>query len=406
MEEVKSKDSRHVETLSVHGKMETGITGAVVQPIYLSTTFERNEKGEFGPFSYTRANNPNREALETKIAAIEGGDIAIAFSSGLAAINAIFHSVLKPGDHIIVPDDCYHGTLSVLRKIFSRWSVEYTEADMTVTQHVESSITSKTKLIWIETPSNPLLKVADIRAIISLAKKRAILVGCDNTFAPLLQAPLKMGADFVMHSSTKFLCGHSDVLGGVVVLNNGNPYTQHIKDYQVLAGSVPSPFDCWLLNRSLSTFPLRMNASCNNAMALANYLENHPAIEKVLYPGLQIHPNYELGLKQMTRPGGVLSILLKAKKAEIMAFTGRLRLIRHATSLGGVETLIEHRRSAEGDHPRSPENLLRISAGVEHIDDLIDDLRQALDSSSNGQSSPSSLASSPSSKPSSGAGIG
>ncbi|HMJ45700.1 MAG TPA: PLP-dependent transferase, partial [Ferruginibacter sp.] len=261
--------------------------------------------------------------------------------------------------------------------IFDQWSVQYSEADMAGTD-IESSIRDNTKLIWIETPSNPLLKITDIRNIVTKAKTRNIIVGCDNTFAPMLQRPLEMGADFVMHSSTKFLCGHSDVLGGAVILNNDNPYTQKIRDYQVTAGSVPSPFDCWLLSRSLSTFPLRMNASCDNAMALAAYLVQHPSIEKVLYPGLTNHHNYQVGLQQMKKPGGVLSVLVKGNKKQALAFASRLKLIKHATSLGGVETLIEHRRSAEGEHPRSPENLLRISAGIEHIDDLIADLEQGL----------------------------
>jgi len=371
----------HIETIAVHeGYDGDNKTGAVVQPIYLSTTFERDKNGVYGPFNYTRANNPNRETLETKLAAIEGGDIAIAFSSGLAAINAIFHSVLQVGDHLIIPDDCYHGTVSVIEKIFQRWSIEYTEVDMDNEENIEAAIRQNTKLLWLETPSNPRLKIADIRLIASKAKARKILIGCDNTFAtPLLQKPLDLGADFVMHSSTKFLCGHSDVLGGVVIVNNDNPYTQNIRDHQAIAGGVPSPFDCWLLSRSLATFPLRMSTSCSNALAIAAYLEKHPAIEKVLYPGLASHPNHLVAVKQMDKGfGGVLTVLVRGGKKETMGFASRLKILKHATSLGGVETLIEHRRSAEGEHPRSPENLLRISAGIEHIDDLIADLEQAL----------------------------
>ena len=376
-----SNDKLHIQTIAVHaGYNSESREGDIMQPIHLSTTFERKPGGEINEFIYTRSSNPNREAVEKKIAAIEGGTEAFAFSSGMAAINALFENILQPGSHIIIPDDCYHGTRNLVEKFFSRWQVNFSEVNMTDTNNVAAEINADTKLIWMETPSNPQLKISDIGAMIALGKKHKITVACDNTFATsLLQKPLDMGADFVMHSSTKFFSGHSDVLGGVVVIKEKSEISERLREYQQIAGAVPSPFDCWLLNRSLSTFPIRIPLQCSNAMALAQHLSVHPKIEKVFYPGLPTHTNHAIAAKQMLGGfGSILSVLVKGDKEDAMRFAGRLKIFKHATSLGGVESLVEHRRTAEGAHPISPDNLLRVSVGIEYIDDLVNDLMQAL----------------------------
>jgi cystathionine gamma-synthase len=375
------KNNLHIETLAVHAAdNHNSVPGDVTPSIHLSTTFERKKDGTHGDYNYTRTDNPNRAAVETKIAAIEGAATAIAFASGMAAVNALFENVLQPGSHIIIPDDCYHGTRSLVNQFFSRWKVGFSEVDMTDVRNIETAITSTTQLIWMETPSNPQLKIADIQTITALAKQHNIVTVCDNTFAtPLLQQPLNSGVDFVMHSSTKFFSGHSDVLGGVIVTNHHNELANNIRAYQKTAGAVPSPFDCWLLNRSLATFPLRFAKQCANAQAVAEFLNTHPQIEKVYYPGLTSHLNHDIAKRQMTGGfGGVLSILVKGGRQQALDFASKLRIFKHATSLGGVESLAEHRRSAEGSHPVSAENLIRMSIGIEHAGDLIADIEQAL----------------------------
>ena len=375
------QNNLHVQTIAVHGgDTHNEITNDVIQSIHLSTTFERKKDGSLNEYSYTRSGNPNRLTVENKIASIEAAVMAVAFSSGLAAVNAIFENVLVSGDHVIMPDDCYHGTRSLLDKFFKRRNITFEQTDMTEISNIEKLINENTKLIWIETPSNPQLKIADIKAIVTLAKKHNIITACDNTFAtPLLQKPLEMGVDFVMHSSTKFFSGHSDILGGIVCTNHQNEMSNSIRDYQITAGAVPSPFDCWLLNRSLATFPLRFVTQCNTAFDIAVWLDTHTAIEKVFYPGLPSHKNHAVALQQMTNGfGSIISILVKGGKAEAMQFASKLLIFKHATSLGGVESLVEHRRSVEGDNPISPDNLIRISIGIEHIDDLKNDLLQAL----------------------------
>lgn len=372
---------QHVETIAVHGAQTDHALGSdVIQPIHLSTTFERRADGTLNDYVYTRAGNPNRVTVENKIAALEEAVTAIAFSSGLAAVNALFENILEPGSHIIIPDDCYHGTRYLMDKFFKRWQVSFSETDMTVIENIEKLIKPTTKLIWMETPSNPQLKIANIKAIVALAAKHHITTACDNTFATsILQKPLQMGVDYVMHSSTKFFSGHSDILGGVVCTNHTNETAINIREYQATAGAVPSPFDCWLLNRSLATFPMRLAAQCKTAVTIASYLEQHPNIEKVFYPGLSTHPNHDIAKQQMTNGfGSIISVLVKGSKQEALDVAGKLNIFKHATSLGGVESLVEHRRTAEGKHPLSPENLLRISIGIENVDDLIEDFKKAL----------------------------
>jgi cystathionine gamma-synthase len=376
-----NNNKQHIQTIAVHAGQhnEEGLSD-VILPIHLSTTFERKNDGTLGAYNYTRSGNPNRDAVENKIAAIEEATTAIAFSSGLAAVNALFENILEPNSHIIIPDDCYHGTRSLLDKFFKRWHVAFDEVDMTDVSSIEKCINSSTKLIWMETPSNPQLKIADIKAIVALAKTNNILTACDNTFAtPLLQKPLQMDVDFVMHSSTKFFSGHSDILGGIICTNHNNDISNNIRAYQKTAGAVPSPFDCWLLNRSLATLPLRVTMQCSNAFTIANFLHTHPQIEKVFYPGLPSHTNHNIAKQQMTNGfGSIISILVKGEKQVALNFASKLLIFKHATSLGGVESLVEHRRSAEGNHPISPDNLIRISIGIEYVEDLKNDLIQAL----------------------------
>ena len=372
------------ETNAVHaGHLEDLTAGSVTNPIYLSTTFERDKEGSLAPkgYIYSRLANPNRSGLEAKLTALEKGAEAMAFSSGMAAAMAVCHSIMEPGAHVIIPDDCYHGIAHLVKNMYTRWGITYSEVDMINPVNVEKAITAKTKLILIETPSNPLLKIADIAGICEIARKNNVPVACDNTWAtPYIIQPLTMGADYSIHSSTKYFGGHSDVIGGCVIVRESNEASKKIREYQTIGGAVPSPFDCWLLDRSIATLPIRMNAQTKNASVIADFLNEHPKIERVYYPGLTSHVNHEVAKKQMKGIyGGMLSVLVKGGRKEAMDFANSLSIFKHATSLGGVESLIEHRMSVEGDHPKSPDNLLRLSIGIEHIDDLLNDIKKSLD---------------------------
>ncbi len=369
------------ETLAVHaGHQPDPGTGAVTPPIHLSTTFERAPDGSFpGGYIYTRDANPNRRALEQCLAELEGGAAAAAFASGMAAASAIFQS-LGPGDHVLVPDDSYYVTRKLLGEVYGRWRLEHTAVDMTDPAAVAAAIRPATRIIWVETPSNPLMRVTDIAAIVAVARKAGVRVVCDNTWAsPVLTRPLALGADLVMHSTTKYLGGHSDVLSGAVVARADDDLFQRIRTVQVAGGAVASPFDCWLLLRGIRSLPYRMRGHSEHAMAVARFLEAHAAVARVHYPGLASHPAHAVAARQMADFGGMLSLEVRGGRAEAMGMTGRLRLITRATSLGGPETLIEHRASVEGVHTRAPEGLLRMSVGLEHPDDLIADLAQALE---------------------------
>jgi cystathionine gamma-synthase len=379
-----------LETLSIHaGALHDDTFGAVTPSIILSTTFERNTEGDFpeGRDIYTRASNPNRRALEQKLAALENGVEAMAFASGQAATLSVFHAILQPNAHVIIPDDIYYGTRVVLEKLYAQWNVSYSAIDMSNlpdgrqgTEGVEKAIQENTKLIWIESPSNPSLKVTDIQGVTDIAKRHGIITACDNTWAtPYFTKPFSHGVDLIMHSNTKYFGGHSDILGGCIIVNETNELSQKIRDFQTLGGGVPSAFDCWLLYRSLATFPIRMQVHGANAQKLAEYLVQHPKVERVMYPGLITNEYHEVSKKQMQNGfGGMMSILVKGDEKTALQFASNLKLVKHATSLGGVETLVDHRRSAEGIHSNSPENLVRISVGIEHIDDLIQDFEQAL----------------------------
>lgn len=370
------------ETIAVHAGREADLLQGEVSPaIHMTTTFKRDADGGFSRgFSYSRADNPSRRSLEQCIASLEGGAQAIAFASGSAASLAVF-SLLKAGDHVVAPIESYHGTAKQLRDIFAPYGVECSFVDMTQTEAVRETLNDRTRLVWVETPSNPMLSLSDIEAIAELAHGRGALVCCDNTFAtPVLQRPLEFGADLVMHSSSKYFGGHSDVLGGAIVARDRGGLSDKLRDYQCTAGGVPSPFDCWLIRRSINTLACRIGAQTATAHRIANFLCGHKAIEKVFYPGLPSHPGHALASRQMKGGfGAILSFCVRGGRDAAFAVTDKLSLFVRATSVGGVESLIEHRASIEGPHSVTPQNLLRISAGLEHADDLIGDLAQALE---------------------------
>lgn len=370
----------HPETRALHSTdFQDKNAAAVVPPIYLSTTYERDENHELPHgYLYTRAGNPNRQQLETALAALEGGAEALAFSSGQAATMTLLQC-LKPGDHILVPDDAYYGTPALLQDLFTSWGLTFTKVDTTRTKAIESAIRPETRVIWLETPSNPQLKISDLAAIAQLARERNILTVCDNTWAtPVLQQPLDLGCDVVMHSTTKYLGGHSDVLGGALIFKKKSELSERARQIQTLGGAVPSPFDCWLVARGIKTLVVRVRQQAANAQRLAEFLVHHPGIERVHYPGLPSHPGYEIARSQMASGGGMLSVQVQGGREEALSFMKKLALFTIATSLGGVESLIEHRASTEGPDSLTPPNLLRISVGLEHADDLIEDLGQAL----------------------------
>lgn len=372
----------HFETLAVHaGGERDAQTGAVMPAIHLSTTFERAPDGSYpSGYAYIREANPNRQALEAALARLEGGAVAVAFASGMAATSAVFQS-LKPGDHVIAPLDAYYGTGTLLREHLQPWGLEVSFVDMTDLVAVRSALRPTTRLVWTETPSNPTIAITDLKAVIALAHERGALVACDNTWAtPFLQRPLALGADVVMHSTTKYLSGHSDAMGGVIVTREPGPLAEGLRAQQKHGGAVPSPFDCWLVLRGIRTLPWRMRAHCSNAAAVAAFLARHPRVERVHYPGVPDDPGYAIASAQMSAPGGMLSFVVPGGREGAFTVAARLQLFTRATSLGGPESLVEHRASVEGAGTRAPEGLLRLSIGLEHPDDLIADLRQALDS--------------------------
>lgn len=352
----------------------------VSMPLYLSTTYVRNEDGSYNhDFLYSRADNPNRKVLENSIAQLENGAVAYAFSSGMAAVHAIFQS-LRPGDHILLPDDIYFNIYALVNEIFSPWQLEFTLVDMSDLDAVSQAMQNNTRLIWIETPSNPQLKISDLGAIVDLAHHRDCIVAVDNTWpTPVITKPIDFGVDIVVHSTTKYFGGHSDVLGGVVVFKEINTRSERVQRIQALSGGVPSPFDCWLISRGIQTLALRVKAQTESAQRLAEYLDQHTAIEQVNYPGIPNHPQHEIAKKQMSDGfGAMLSVLVKGDADQAIAITNRLQLFTTATSLGGVESLVEHRKSVEGPDSLTPDNLIRISVGLEDIRDLMADWEQAL----------------------------
>jgi cystathionine gamma-synthase len=379
-EESVSDERPHLETLAVHAGSEPDpATGAVTPPIHLSTTFLRDPDGGYpSGFVYTRSANPNRQALETALAALQGGAEAAAFASGSAAAAAVLRSV-RPGEHVLLPRELYHGIRKMVDGALVPWGLAVDYVDLTDLGAVRRAWRPQTRLVWVETPSNPLLSITDLGAVVEIAHARGARVAVDATWTPPgIADPFALGADLVVHATTKYLSGHSDVLGGVVVTARPDPTWERIRFVQQHEGAVPSPFDCWLTQRGLRTLPYRMRGHTAGAARLATFLEDRPEVARVYYPGLRSHPGHALAARQMTGFGGMLSFRVRGGEAAAMGVAARVRLFTRATSLGGVESLIEHRASIEGPDTTTPTDLLRVSVGLEHPDDLVADLAQAL----------------------------
>jgi cystathionine gamma-lyase len=376
-------------TLAIHaGQDPDPATGAVMTPIYQTSTYAQESPGKHRGYEYSRTDNPTRTAYQACVAALENAKHALAFSSGLATTDSIMHT-LKSGDHVVCCDDVYGGTFRIFDKVFKRMGIEYTFVDLSDLSNngakVEAAFKPNTKMLWMETPTNPMLKILDIAALSALAKKKGAVSVVDNTFmSSYFQKPLDLGADIVIHSVTKYMNGHSDVVGGVLATNNDQLYTD-LKFYQNAIGAVPAPMDCFLVMRGLKTLHVRMERHAQNAMAIARHLEKHPKVEKVIYPGLESHPQHSIARKQMSGFGGMITFFMKGGLPEARNFLERVKLFTLAESLGGVESLIEHpaimthasipaeTRKVLGIH----DNLVRISVGIEDLADLQADLEQA-----------------------------
>ncbi|MCP3962962.1 MAG: aminotransferase class V-fold PLP-dependent enzyme [bacterium] len=370
-----------LETLLIHTGAEVDpATGAVAPPIHLSTTFEHGPDCQLHDgHVYIRESNPTQSRLEEALAASEGGEAALLFASGLAACSAYLQS-LPSGSHMLHPDDVYHGVREMAQDFMPRWGQAATEVDMADLDAVRAALRPETRLIWAETPSNPLLKVVDLSALAEIAHAHDALLAVDNTFAtPILQRPLDLGADVVVHSATKYMGGHSDVQGGALVLKEREPSYDDLTHIRGVLGGVASPFNAWLVLRGLRSLACRVERHAANALAIARALDGHPAVETVHYPGLEEHPGHAIARRQMRAFGGMLSLAVRGGREQAVAIASRVKLFTNATSLGGVESLIEHRASSEGPASTTPENLLRVSVGLEHSEDLIADLLQALD---------------------------
>jgi cystathionine gamma-synthase len=380
-------------TKAIHaGYRPDPATGAVNAPIYASSTFAQDGVGGLrGGFEYARTGNPTRAALETSLAAVEEGTFGRAFSSGMAATDCALRAMLRPGDHVVIPNDAYGGTFRLIDKVFTQWNVGYTPVALSDLDAVCAAITPQTRLVWVETPTNPLLSIADIVAIAELvaelaagqAAKNPVKVLVDNTFAsPALQQPLTLGADVVLHSTTKYIGGHSDVVGGALVTND-KELDDAFGFLQNGAGAVPGPFDAYLTMRGLKTLVLRMQRHSENALAVAEFLAGHPSVSTVLYPGLPTHPGHEIAARQMGGFGGMVSVRMRAGRAAAEDLCAGTRVFILAESLGGVESLIEHpsamtHASTAGSQLEVPDDLVRLSVGIEDVADLLGDLEQAL----------------------------
>jgi cystathionine beta-lyase/cystathionine gamma-synthase len=367
------------------GQAADEATGATIVPIYQTSTFTQEEINKNKGYEYSRVDNPTRSALDTCLASLEEGKHGLTFSSGLAAEHAIF-SILRPGDHVIVPEDMYGGTYRLIKKILEPVNINFTFTDFTDLDAIQEAFLPSTRMVWIETPTNPILKIFDIAAISELTRKRNAISVVDNTFAtPYFQKPLLLGADIVVHSTTKYINGHSDLIGGAVIVNDDTLY-EKIKLVQKSVGAVPSPFDSWLTLRGVKTLAVRMRQHEENAMEVALFLKRHSNVDEVYFPGLEDHPGHAIAKKQMTGFGGVVSFRIKGGIAEANAFFKKLKVFQLADSLGGVESLANY--SALMTHEAFPEdmrkkigvteNLIRLSVGIEHIEDLCADLGNAL----------------------------
>lgn len=372
-------------TRAIHaGYRPDPATGAVNIPIYASSTFAQDGVGGLrGGFEYARTGNPTRAALERTLAAVEEAAFGRAFSSGMAATDCALRALLRPGDHVVIPNDAYGGTFRLIDKVFTHWGLTYTAVPQSDIDAVRDAITDATKLIWVETPTNPLLSIADIAAISQLAADRSVKVLVDNTFAsPALQRPLTLGADVVLHSTTKYIGGHSDVVGGAL-LTNDNLTDEAFGFLQNGAGAVPGPFDAYLTYRGLKTLSLRMERHSENAARIAEFLSGHPAVHTVLYPGLPDHPGHDVAARQMSGFGGMVSVRLRGGRQAAVDFCSRTEVFILAESLGGVESLIEHpgamtHASTAGSLLEVPDDLVRLSVGIEDVADLLADVEQAL----------------------------
>jgi cystathionine beta-lyase/cystathionine gamma-synthase len=377
------------DTLAVHAGVEHDpATGAIMTPIYQTSTFAQTDVNEHKGYDYSRAGNPTRTALENALAALEGGRFGLSFSSGMAAIDTVLRLV-RPGEMVICGNDVYGGTFRLFDKVLADYGLRFAFVDTADTATVRTALAAgSVRLVWLETPTNPALRLADIAAISEAARAAGAWVAVDNTFAsPALQRPLALGADFALHSTTKYIGGHSDVVGGAVVLNDEKVY-ERLQFLQKAVGAVSGPMDCFLTLRGIKTLGLRMRAHCDNGLAVARFLEDHPAVERVFYPGLESHPQYELARRQMAGPGGMVSFTLRGGEAAARAVALRTRLFTLAESLGGVESLIELPAVMTHASVGGPEaaaagfavepGLVRLSVGIEHPDDLVADLKQAM----------------------------
>ncbi|MEW1860949.1 cystathionine gamma-synthase [Streptomyces sp. NBC_00669] len=376
---------QHFETLAIHaGQPADAQTGAVVTPIYQVSTYKQDGVGGLrGGYEYSRSANPTRTALEQNLAALEGGSRGLAFASGLAAEDCLLRTVLTPGDHVVIPNDAYGGTFRLFSKVAERWGVRWSVADTSDVQAVRDAVRPETKLIWVETPSNPLLGITDIAALAGVAHQAGVRLVVDNTFAsPYLQQPLALGADVVVHSMTKYMGGHSDVVGGALVTSDA-ALGEELAYHQNAMGAVAGPFDAWLVMRGIKTLAVRMDRHSENAGRIAEMLAGHGKVTRVYYPGLASHPGHEVAAKQMRGFGGMVSFQVAGGEEAAVAVCDRAELFTLGESLGGVESLIEHpgrmtHASVAGSALEVPADLVRISVGIEAVDDLIDDLRGAL----------------------------
>ena len=373
-------------TRAIHvGQEPDATTGAVVVPIYQTSTFAQDVVGETrAGYDYSRAGNPTRTALEQVLASLERGRHAVAFASGMAAADAAIRAMLRPGDHLVIPDDAYGGSFRLIDKIGVPWGLTYTAVPISDLDAVRAAVRPETKLIWCETPTNPLLTIADIYGLAEIAQDASAKLLVDNTFAsPYLQQPLVLGADVVLHSTTKYVGGHSDIIGGALVTADdelAEAFSFHAKSM----GGVPGPFDCWLTLRGLKTLAIRMEKHCDNAEAVAKLLDSHGRVSRVYYPGLESHPGHDIAAGQMLRYGGMVSFQVAGGREEAVKICYRTRLFTLAESLGGIESLIEHpalmtHASVTGSSLEVPDDLIRLSGGIEDIDDLLLDLSDALD---------------------------
>ncbi|MFF6886644.1 cystathionine gamma-synthase [Streptomyces sp. NPDC012421] len=376
---------QNFETRAIHaGNTADPLTGAVVPPIYQVSTYKQDGVGGLrGGYEYSRSANPTRTALEENLAALEGGRRGLAFASGLAAEDCLLRTLLAPGDHVVIPNDAYGGTFRLFAKVVQRWGVDFSVADTSDLASVRGALNDRTKLIWVETPSNPLLGITDIESVAGVARQAGVKLVVDNTFAsPYLQQPLALGADVVVHSLTKYMGGHSDVVGGALIAADAE-LGEELAYHQNAMGAVAGPFDSWIVLRGIKTLAVRMDRHSENATRVADFLTRHPKVTQVLYPGLAEHPGHEIAAKQMRSFGGMISFRVEGGEEAAVGVCDRAKLFTLGESLGGVESLIEHpgrmtHASVAGSALEVPADLVRLSVGIENADDLIADLREAL----------------------------